>query len=132
VALTIHERMRRVRQRDTAPELAVRRYLHGLGVRYRVCAPGLPSRPDLVNRRAGWAILVHGCYWHGHRGCALYRLPKTNTRFWREKIAANRARDNRKKRELERLGFTVHVVWQCEIGTPKFRQLGRRLARWAK
>ena len=115
VALSIHERMCRIRQRDTAPEMAVRKYLHRHGIRYRVCPRGLPGSPDLVNWSAGWAIFVHGCFWHGHEGCVLARLPKSNTEFWRAKIVANRERDLRKQRELEQLGLRVHTVWQCEI-----------------
>lgn len=107
--------MQRVRQRDTAPEVAVRRFLHAHGVRYRVCPSGVPGRPDLLNKSAGWALFVHGCFWHGHTRCALSRLPRTNRSFWREKIAANRARDRRKERELMRLGYEVHTIWQCEI-----------------
>lgn len=121
--------MRRVRQRDTAPELAVRKYLYSRGVRYRVCPSHLPARPDLVNQRAKWAVLVHGCYWHGHMDCSLFRIPKTNSLFWRHKIAANRERDARKQLELEALGFEVHVVWQCEVGTARLRRLANKLKR---
>lgn len=113
--MSIHERMGRVRQRDTAPELRVRSYLHAHGVRYRVCPTGVPGRPDLLNRAAGWAVFVHGCFWHGHAHCVLATLPKTNRAFWREKIAANRARDRRKERELKRLGYVVHTIWQCQM-----------------
>ena len=108
-------RMKAVRQRDTAPELAVRRLVHGLGVRYRVCPRDLPGRPDLVNKSKGWCIFVHGCFWHGHEGCVLARLPRTNTKWWQEKITANKARDARKEEAMRALGFRVEVVWQCEL-----------------
>lgn len=119
MALTVRQRMQRIRQRDTAPEMAVRKYLFRQGVRYRVCPPTVPGRPDLLNKSAQWAVFVHGCFWHGHTGCILARLPKTNRPFWREKIIANQARDRRKARELSRLGYVVYTLWQCEIGDPK-------------
>lgn len=118
-------RMKRIRRAGTGPELAVRVALRELGVRYRTCVQGMPGTPDLVNRRAGWAIFVHGCFWHDHRGCKLFTVPKTNTSFWREKVAANRARDALKAREVRRLGLRVLTVWQCE--TRDTRKLKRRL-----
>jgi DNA mismatch endonuclease, patch repair protein len=107
--------MRRVKQRDTAPELLFRAYLRDWGLAYRVCPRGLPGRPDIANRRRRWAVFIHGCFWHGHQGCRLASTPKTNAAFWRQKLAANRARDTRKIKDLEALGFLVVVVWQCEL-----------------
>lgn len=107
--------MKAVRQRDTAPELAVRRMLTALGARYRVCPKDLPGRPDVVNRTRRWCIFVHGCFWHGHEGCPLAVHPKTNRRWWEEKIQSNRERDERKARAMRELGFRVAVVWQCEL-----------------
>lgn len=75
----------------------------------------LPGTPDLVNRRRGWAVFVHGCYWHGHLGCKRATVPKRNAEFWTEKIAANRRRDEAKIAALRALGFEVFVVWECEI-----------------
>jgi DNA mismatch endonuclease, patch repair protein len=112
-------RMRGVRQRDTKPELVLRRLLHSAGVRFRVCAADLPGSPDLSNKRAGWCVFVHGCFWHGHRGCKLARLPRTNTAWWEAKILANRRRDARKTSALRRLGFHVVTVWQCQLEHPK-------------
>ena len=122
--------MKRIRQAHTAPELAVREILRGLGVSYRTCVPGVPGTPDIMNRRAKWAIFVHGCYWHGHTGCKLFTVPKTNTQFWKEKICANQTRDRRKVRALRALGFKVITVWQCETRKPL--RLARRLARLLK
>jgi DNA mismatch endonuclease (patch repair protein) len=107
--------MKSVRQRDTEPELAVRRLLHACGARFRVCPPDLPGRPDIANKARRWCVFVHGCFWHGHAGCALARLPRTNKTFWTDKIAANKARDGRKASEMRALGFRVAVVWQCEL-----------------
>lgn len=109
------ERMRRIGQRDTKPELDVRRILRDLGAGYRVCPKDLPGRPDIANKSRGWAIYVHGCFWHGHRHCKLYSVPKTNSDFWTAKISSNRERDHRKEAELRQQGFRVLTIWQCEI-----------------
>ncbi len=119
-------RMKVVRQRDTAPELAVRVILHQLGAGYRVCARNLPGRPDIANVVRGWCIFVHGCFWHGHVGCPLFTVPHTNSDFWRRKVEDNRARDLRKEAALRELGFRVETVWQCE--TRDEVALKRRLA----
>jgi DNA mismatch endonuclease, patch repair protein len=108
-------RMRAVRQKNTAVEIAVRRFLHHHGLRFRVCPTDLPGRPDIANHRRRWAVFVHGCFWHGHLGCRLARAPKTNVEFWSEKIAGNGARDARKEIALRQAGFDVFVVWQCEV-----------------
>jgi DNA mismatch endonuclease (patch repair protein) len=107
-------RMKRIRRSGTAPEQSVRRTLRQLGISFRACVRGLPGTPDLVNRGAGWAIFVNGCFWHGHGGCKKFTVPKTNTTFWIEKIKANKARDARKVRQLRKLGFRVVTIWQCE------------------
>lgn len=126
-------RMRRVKQRDTAPELAFRAYLREWGIAYRICPRVLPGRPDVANRRRRWAVFIHGCFWHGHENCRLATVPKTNSAFWRQKLAANRARDTRKIEELEALGYLVVVVWQCELGDAralrKVRAVLRRRSR---
>lgn len=116
-AVTRH-RMQRIRRTGTKPELSVRGLLRELGIHYRVAPKSLPGKPDLVNRRAGWAIFVHGCFWHGHEGCRLYKVPQTNSLFWQTKIEANRARDRRKAEALEALGLQVTTVWQCELSVP--------------
>lgn len=118
-------RMRRIRTSHTAPELEVRRIVHRLGARYRACPRSLPGRPDLANQRKKWAVFVHGCFWHGHEGCRLYRLPKTNSTFWEKKVEANRERDARKEAALRSLGLRVAVIWQCELNEPE--RLERRI-----
>lgn len=115
------EMMRAVGQRDTKPEKAVRDLLLGLGVHYRRNHPGLPGRPDFANRSRGWAVFVHGCFWHGHRDCKKTkggksgRVPATNSEFWATKIEANRERDARKVRQLIDLGLRVLTIWECEL-----------------
>lgn len=107
--------MKGIRQRDTAPEIELRSILHAQGLRFRACPKDLPGRPDIANKARRWAIFVHGCFWHGHRGCKLAQLPKTNTEWWVAKIGANRKRDAKKVRAMRALGFRVETVWQCEL-----------------
>jgi DNA mismatch endonuclease (patch repair protein) len=107
--------MKRVRQRDTKPELELRRWLWKRGVRFTTHNRDLPGSPDLANRSGRWAIFVHGCFWHGHDGCTRSRLPKRNVEVWRKKIEGNKARDCSKAEQLDALGFTLLTVWECEI-----------------
>ena len=106
--------MARIRSRDTAPELTVRRLLHAGGYRYRLHDRRLPGTPDLSFPGRRSAILVHGCYWHRHPGCRFARVPGTRTEFWQRKFAANVERDSRVIGELRRQGWRVLVVWSCE------------------
>ncbi|MER0238941.1 DNA mismatch endonuclease Vsr [Fulvimarina sp. MAC8] len=108
------ELMRRVRRKDTTPELAVRRALTALGVRYRLQAKDLSGRPDIVNRKRKLAIFVHGCFWHRHPGCRLASTPKTRTEFWEAKFARNVERDRKAIENLKADGWKVIVVWECE------------------
>jgi DNA mismatch endonuclease (patch repair protein) len=102
--------------KNTGPELAVRRFLHSKGFRYRLHAADLPGKPDIVFPKYGAVVFVHGCFWHGHRGCRKGRtLPATRKAFWRRKIEGNRARDRRDRRRLRRMDWRVFVVWACRI-----------------
>jgi DNA mismatch endonuclease (patch repair protein) len=124
--------MSRVRQRDTSLEIIVRRWVTALGARFRTKNRDLPGSPDLANRRKGWAIYVHGCFWHGHPGCRAAKLPTSNRGFWAVKIQDNRRRDARKLRQLRVLGYRVLVIWGCRIkGTQRKRDgLKARVARF--
>lgn len=106
--------MARIRGRDTRPELVIRRGLHARGYRYRLHDRKLPGRPDLVfpGRRA--AILVHGCFWHGH-DCHLFRWPDTRAVFWREKIGRNRERDVATRASLRDAGWRLLEIWECAL-----------------
>lgn len=106
--------MTRVRQKDTAPEIAVRKYLHNAGLRYVLHSRALPGRPDLAFPKYGVALFVHGCYWHGH-SCRAGRPPTSNTGYWRPKLEENKKRDIRKEDELRDLGWRVVTVWECEV-----------------
>ena len=108
------ELMASVRGRDTAPELAVRRIAHRMGLRFRLHRNDLPGRPDLVFPKHRLAVFVHGCFWHRHVGCRHASTPKTRVAFWTEKFAAKLARDARQEAALRALGWRVLVIWQCE------------------
>lgn len=109
--------MAAVPQRDTKPEIRLRKALHRLGVRYRLHDPSLPGRPDLVFPRYRAAVFVHGCFWHAH-GCRYSTVPAARRDFWLAKFDANRARDARVTEELSKRGWRVLVVWECELRPP--------------
>jgi DNA mismatch endonuclease (patch repair protein) len=111
------ERMSRVRGRDTKPEIAVRRIVHGLGYRYRLHGSDLPGKPDIVLPRHRAVIFVHGCFWHRHGDphCKLARMPKSRLEFWGPKLDANQARDAQKHEILRGLGLRILVIWECEV-----------------
>jgi DNA mismatch endonuclease (patch repair protein) len=110
--------MSRIRSRDTKPELAVRSLLHRLGFRFTVNGPknrSLPGKPDIVLPKHRTVVFVHGCFWHGHPNCKLFRMPKSRVEFWSAKIEGNRARDERAQRALDLLGWRYLIVWECEL-----------------
>ena len=119
-----HRCMSRIRGRDTKPELLVRRFLWRKGYRYRLYDKRLPGRPDIIMRQRRTVIFVNGCFWHGH-DCEKYRLPKTNTEFWQQKIERNRRRDISNRLALKMMGFNVITIWECEL-EPKRRQMTLR------
>jgi DNA mismatch endonuclease (patch repair protein) len=112
--------MRRVKGRDTAPELAVRRILRAAGIGYRLGGAGLPGRPDLVMKGRRAAVFVHGCFWHGHDCPRGARKPKANAAYWTAKIDRNRARDAAARAALEASGWRVVTVWECEMKAADF------------
>lgn len=107
--------MSRVRGADTKPELIVRRGLWRAGLRYRLQVRSLPGSPDIVLPRWSAAVFVHGCFWHGHRKCAAFRLPATRTDFWHAKVENNRQRDLRAVSALTAQGWRVAVIWECSV-----------------
>src|SRR5688572_3301141 len=111
--------MARIRSHDTLPEVRLRSALHIAGLRFRKNASGLPGKPDIANKRKAWAIFVHGCFWHAHRGCRLASQPKSNSEYWSQKLERNVKRDRTHARELRRRGYRVFVVWECETRIPK-------------
>ncbi|HEY3694373.1 DNA mismatch endonuclease Vsr [Phenylobacterium sp.] len=107
--------MRRVKSRDTGPELKVRRMLWALGARYRLHRKDLPGSPDIVLPGRRLALFVHGCFWHGHDCARGGRVPKANREYWTAKVARNRARDERARNALGEKGGRAEAVWECEL-----------------
>ena len=126
--------MGRIRGKDTAPELVVRKILHGMGCRFRLHRKGLPGRPDVVLPKYRTVVFVHGCFWHRHRGCRNCTTPRNRGAWWLAKLNGNAARDRLNARALRKLGWLVIVVWECETEKAGFaeklaRQLGALLGR---
>lgn len=124
------ERMGRIRGKDTAPEMMVRRIVHKIGYRYRLHRKDLSGCPDLVFPRLRKVIFVHGCFWHRHPdpNCPLARLPKTRLDFWEPKLSANHRRDERVQEVLAAAGWRILVAWECETGDKE--QLENKLRRF--
>ena len=112
--------MSRIRSKNTKPEEIVCKHLFSLGFRYRKNDKRYPGTPDIVLPKYKTVIFINGCFWHGHSGCKYFVVPKSNTEFWQNKIAANIARDDEKIAQLLRMNWKVITVWECEI-KPKQR-----------
>lgn len=106
--------MAQIRSRDTQPEIALRKMLHGLGYRYRLHRSDLPGKPDLAMAKYRALIYVHGCFWHGHE-CQRGRRPKSNTDYWQKKLDRNIERDKKHLSDAKALGWRPLVVWECEL-----------------
>lgn len=116
--LSITERsecMRRIRGKNTKPEMIVRRLVFGMGYRYRLHRRDLPGCPDLVFPRFRKVLFVHGCFWHSHPGCRRATVPKSNKEYWCLKLENNRIRDEANQIALRSWGWEVMVIWECEI-----------------
>ena len=107
--------MSRIRGKDTAPELRLRKLLHRAGYRFRLHTPDLPGKPDIVLKKYRTVIFVHGCFWHRHQGCPSAAVPKTRTEFWLAKFDTTIKRDRQKQQQLEELGWRVVTVWECQL-----------------
>ena len=110
-----HECMSHIRSKGTRPEQAVRRELWLRGYRYRLNVRSLPGSPDIVLPKYRTAIFVNGCFWHGHKGCPKYTVPKSNVEFWKAKVARNQERDLLNTQRLESIAWNVITVWECEL-----------------
>lgn len=110
--------MRRVKGKDTSPEMTVRRALTRLGARYRLHRKDLPGNPDIVMPGRRLALFVHGCFWHGHDCARGARVPKQNRDYWTAKVGRNVVRDARSRTELEAQGWRVETIWECELKNP--------------
>ena len=107
--------MRRVKGRNTTPELKVRKALTALGARYRLHRKDLPGSPDVVLPGRRLALFVHGCFWHGHDCARGARVPKANRDYWLAKVGRNRARDAASREALAALGWRVETIWECDL-----------------
>jgi DNA mismatch endonuclease (patch repair protein) len=107
--------MRKIRSKDTMPELAVRRLVHAMGYRYRLHVASLPGKPDLIFRSRRKLIFVHGCFWHQHLGCVDGHVPKSRQEYWSPKLARNVERDRAHCIALEKQGWKICTIWECEL-----------------
>jgi DNA mismatch endonuclease (patch repair protein) len=119
--------MARVRGKNTTPELVVRQTVHALGYRFRLHRKDLPGTPDLVFPRRKAVVFVHGCFWHRHPGCRKASIPSSHTEFWADKFDRNVARDERNIDDLERAGWRVLTIWECETKAKDRADLVARL-----
>ena len=119
--------MSRIRSTETKPEIKLRRALWHRGFRYRKNDKRLPGSPDMVFPKHRTVVFVHGCFWHGHKGCKKYTVPKTNTEFWIEKVKRNQDRDEKVWRDLESENWEVVIVWECELENKRFGETVERV-----
>ncbi len=111
------DNMRKIRSKNTRPEVLLRSKLHKLGYRFRLHDSSLPGKPDIVLKRHKTVIFCHGCFWHQHSGCKRATVPKSNTDYWIPKLERNQSRFHETKKELVKLGWSVVVFWECEISS---------------
>ena len=111
--------MSAVKNKNTTPEIKVRKALHAMGYRFRLNQKNLPGKPDIVLAKYRLCIFVHGCFWHQHPGCKRSTIPTTNREFWIRKFNKNKERDYAAQTQLENLGWRPTIVWECETKTPK-------------
>ena len=114
--------MAAIRSRDTKPEVYLRKLLFARGYRYRIADKSIPGHPDIFLRKYNTAIFVHGCFWHGHKGCKDSHTPNTNTDYWTSKITRNQQRDQDVWRQLEAKGWSVIIIWECELKTIRLQK----------
>jgi len=119
--------MSRIRAKDTKPEILVRKFLHHHGFRYILHDKRLPGKPDIVLPKHQTVVLVHGCFWHGHKGCRHFVIPKSNQEYWIPKIQNNIRNDRKHKTSLKKLGWRVLTVWECELTKEKSKRVLSRL-----
>ena len=107
--------MSRIKGKNTKPEMLVRKFLFAQGFRYRLNVKTLPGKPDIVLPKYKTVIFINGCFWHGHKGCKYFVLPKTRTEWWLNKIKGTQKRDREAEIKLNALGWKVITIWECEL-----------------
>ena len=118
------EIMSRIRSKNTKPEMAVRKYLSSKGYKYRLYDKKLPGTPDIVLKRKRIAIQVRGCFWHGHN-CKLSSYPKTNRKYWKNKINNNKKRDRKNDKLIKKMGYQLIVINECKVRNKKVNLLNK-------
>ena len=113
--------MSRIGSKNTTPEIKVRKFLFSNGFRYRLHNKELPGSPDISNKSRKIAIFVNGCFWHRH-GCDKTSNPKSNVDFWEKKFNENIERDNKAYKQLKTEGWSVIIIWECEIFSRGFER----------
>jgi len=114
--------MSRIRSKNTKPELILRKVLFANGFRYRLHNKSLPGKPDIVLKKYNTVIFVHGCFWHGHKHCRYFVVPKTRTEWWMDKITGNQKNDELKKKALKSAGWNVIEVFECNLKKDKLEK----------
>ncbi len=107
--------MSQIKGKDTKPEMLVRRFLHANGFRYKLHDKTLPGKPDIVLPKFKTVIFVHGCFWHGHKGCKYFVVPKTRTEWWINKINKNKNNDTKAIKALKKDGWKTIHIWECDL-----------------
>lgn len=111
--------MAAIKSNNTTPELLIRSMLHKRGFRFRLHVKDLPGKPDIVLPKYHAVIFIHGCFWHGHENCRLYKLPSTRTEYWQKKVTRNQFNDARSKELLLANGWRICIIWECKIRASK-------------
>lgn len=111
--------MSQIKGKNTKPEILVRKFLFGKGLRYKLHDKKLPGKPDLVFPKYKTIIFIHGCFWHGHEGCKYFVIPKTRTEWWSDKINKNKEKDMDSIKKLENQGWRIFVIWECSLKSNK-------------
>ena len=111
--------MSQIKGKNTKPEMLVRKFLFANGFRYRLHDKTLPGKPDIILLKYKTVIFVNGCFWHGHKGCDLFVVPKTKTEWWLNKIKTTQKKDKQSEIELNVQGWRVIYVWECELKKDK-------------
>jgi DNA mismatch endonuclease (patch repair protein) len=119
--------MSQIKGKNTKPEILVRKFLHSKGFRFRLHDKKLPGKPDIVLPKYKTVIFVHGCFWHGHKGCKYFVVPKTRTLWWLNKIQGNVENDKKKEKSLKKAGWKVLKIWECSLKANKDEVLGKIL-----
>ncbi len=119
--------MSRIKGKNTKPEILVRKFLHAHGFRFKLHDKMLPGKPDIVLPKYKTAIFVHGCFWHGHKNCKEFVVPKSNTKKWVDKINGNISNDIKHSRAVRKLHWRILTVWGCQLKPRKAQYTLNRL-----